>query len=470
MAGFDTNGGKKLLFHGGNFGAFIPLIVMGISIVGLFSTGNTSTNAFWIAGFAAICAAFLLMKDKREFTEVIIRGLSSSMCATMLSIFLFVGIFAKILTIGGLPNGILWFSQLIGASGKFFPLAIFLIGCLLATATGTSVGTINTIAPVLFPAAVMLGCNPLLVMGAIVGGAYFGDNLAPISDTTIISAVTQETDVPICVKTRLKYSITAGLITCVLFIVFGISTFTPTDSIVTLDAGAAKSLLLLIGPAVLIVMMLRGSKMLSALFTATMISLAVALVSGLLDWQEGVISSSGVVIAGINGMIGLSVYSFLLFILMQMLSESGALDVVVSGIGRHCKTPVSAEFSCIGLVMFTMAFIPKNNCSMVVSGPVVRRILKQQNIARHRGSNLLDGIAVAFGGLLPYGTCMLLTFNLATESGALAEGYNVAQIIPYAFYSWVLIAVLVLSVFIGWGREFEDEAGENIPAPSRKEK
>lgn len=466
--GFDTNGGKKLEFHGGTLGAFIPLIVLGISILALFVNGFTATNSFWVAGFAALCVAFLLIKDKSEFTEVVIRGLSNKMCATMLSIFLFVGIFSKILSIGGLPQGILWFSQLVGASGKFMPAIIFLMGCVLSTASGTSVGTINAIAPVLFPAAIQLGCNPLVTMGAIVGGAYFGDNLAPISDTTIISAFTQETEVSICVKTRLKYSLTAGAIATVLFCVASSMTFNPAQANVVIEAGASKTLILLVGPVIMITMMIKGCKMLSAIFTSTLIDLAIALGFGLLSFQDGVISSSGVIIAGINGMMALSVFSFLLFILMQMLSESGAMDVLVESIGNRCRNPVSAELSCIALVMLTMVFIPKNNCSMVLSGPVIRRILKKQQIARFRGANLLDGIAVAFGGLLPYGTCMLLVFSLAEASGFLAEGYNVAQIIPYAFYSWLLIAILVLSVFIGWGRGYEDENGNPIPNPHTK--
>ena len=68
--GFDTNGGKKLEFHGGTLGAFIPLIVLGISILALFVNGFTATNSFWVAGFAALCVAFLLIKDKSEFTLV----------------------------------------------------------------------------------------------------------------------------------------------------------------------------------------------------------------------------------------------------------------------------------------------------------------------------------------------------------------------------------------------------------------
>lgn len=466
--GFDTNEGKKLEFYGGTFGAFIPLIVLGVSILALFANGFTATNSFWVAGFAALCVAFLMIKEKSEFTGAVVRGLSNKMCATMLSIFLFVGIFSKILSMGGLPQGILWFSQMIGASGKYMPAIIFLMGCVLSTASGTSVGTINAIAPVLFPAAIQLGCNPLVVMGAIVGGAYFGDNLAPISDTTIISAFTQETEVGVCVKTRLKYSITAGIIAVVLFSAASAMTFDPAAASVVIEAGASKTLVLLVGPLIMITMMVRGCKMLSAIFTSTMVDLVIALIFGLLTFEEGVIGSSGIIIAGINGMMALSVFSFLLFILMQMLSESGAMDVLVESIGGRCKTPVSAELSCIGLVMLTMVFIPKNNCSMVLSGPVVRRILKKQHIARYRGANLLDGIAVAFGGLLPYGTCMLLVFSLAEASGYLSEGYNVAQIIPYAFYSWILIVVLVVSVFIGWGRGYEDNMGNPIPNPNKK--
>ena len=118
---------------------------------------------------------------------------------------------------------------IISGIGLLFVAFVFFATCIVSTATGSSIGTMFTAFPIFYTAGIILGGSPMFLAGAIVSGAIFGDNLAPISDTTIASASTQQfrdgrpADVGGCVKTRFKYSIVAGSIALVLFAILGLS-------------------------------------------------------------------------------------------------------------------------------------------------------------------------------------------------------------------------------------------------------
>ena len=112
--------------------------------------------------------------------------------------------------------------------GSIFTAFTFLAACLITTATGSSIGTLTTVFPILYPAGILLGSHPAILAGAILSGAIFGDNLAPISDVTIASTTNQRfrtkegyADIAGTVGYRLKYALIAGGIALVLFAVFG---------------------------------------------------------------------------------------------------------------------------------------------------------------------------------------------------------------------------------------------------------
>ena len=185
---------KKLEFHLGKLGAIIPLASMLVGIMVLILCGFTAAKTFWSAGLLAITLAFLLAKDKTAFSNSVIKGLSNNIMAVMVIAFYMAGITAQLLKDGGLVEGLLWLTTLINMGPEFVPLICFLICVLISVCTGTTGGTVSAVTPVMLPLGVSLGCNPALLMGAILSGAFFGDNLAPVSDTTIASAYTQETD------------------------------------------------------------------------------------------------------------------------------------------------------------------------------------------------------------------------------------------------------------------------------------
>ena len=136
----------------------------------------------------------------------------------------------------GFIEALIWIANQFNLGGISFIVATFLICCAVSTSTGTSFGTILICGPLLFPAGGILGSDLPTLAGAILGGATFGDNISPISDTTIASALSQKADIGGVVRSRLKYSIPAASVALICYAIsfiieginrgLGISVFT----------------------------------------------------------------------------------------------------------------------------------------------------------------------------------------------------------------------------------------------------
>lgn len=199
------NGNNKLEFYGGEWMSFIPFIVFIVLIVfTTFVAGSISDGALWIPAFMALIVAFFFAKDKKLYSDVIINGMASKEAIIPIVCWIFAGVFSRILRESGLAGGIAGMAASLGIGGTAFIIVSFLASALFATASGTGFGTIAAGMGVLYPAGVALGAYPALLAGVIVSGAVFGDNLAPVSDTTICSATSQEVDIPGVVRSRLK--------------------------------------------------------------------------------------------------------------------------------------------------------------------------------------------------------------------------------------------------------------------------
>jgi Na+/H+ antiporter NhaC len=182
----------KLEMHGGIWGGLVPMVVLVSILVWLSVEGAGGTRPFWAAGWLAIVAGLFLAKNKTHYCGSIMRGLRDKSGIVIVTAWLFAGVFGKLMVAGGLVDGLLWLGLESGAQGAAFTLIAFAAAMLFSLGTGTSVGTVLSLVPVLYPAGVFLGANPAMLAVGILSGAAFGDNLAPVSDTTIVSAYTQE--------------------------------------------------------------------------------------------------------------------------------------------------------------------------------------------------------------------------------------------------------------------------------------
>ena len=162
----------------------VPMLWMSAIRVGSMSVvlGFTLTGVILTSFFA---------KDWERYWGVISKGMLKPSVAMFVLIFTIVGIFAKMVAKSNVAGGVIWLASATGVEGTLFTAFVFIACCILSTGSGSSMATVLTLGPPLYPAGVILGADPFLLTGALVAGANFGDNLAPVSDTTIVSAAGQ---------------------------------------------------------------------------------------------------------------------------------------------------------------------------------------------------------------------------------------------------------------------------------------
>lgn len=271
------------------------------------------------------------------------------------------------------------------------------------------------------------------------------------------------------VRTRLPYSLIAGVISAVLFVIVGIKTSTSVTLPDVIDPAYAKTLVMLVIPVIMIILMLRGWNLISTLIVCDLVGFVLCLVFGFLDVPT-LFSATGPIGAGLTGMLNVICFSFFMFALLEMLKRSGVFDMLLEKLNNASKTPRQAELVTILLSVIGSVAIGAASISILFVGPVVRKLLQTHNIERTRGSNLMDGIATGLAGIVPYNPVGLNAVSLAIASGVVSESFSFLDYVPYNFQSWLLILLFLLSAITGIGRRFEKGTAAAPETPAAEEK
>ena len=447
---------KKVEFYGGAFGPWIPVIFMlvGMIVNTIVSPGLATLP---MVAFFALVVGFFLAKNKKAYGAVTLKGLQNSMFGTIAMAFILAGILAQLLRQSGLIEALIWLVAKAELNTGLIPLIAFLTCMLISTSCGTSTGSVTAVAPVLLPLAHSLNIDVGLMCGAIISGAIFGDNLAPISDTTIGSALTQEADLGKVVRTRFPYAIISAGVSAVLFTVVGLSMSTGLPPELELDGSTAPSLVLLVLPIVMVILMRMGWDLMATLIICDLCGVVLNLVLGTIGFDV-MFSVDGPVVSGMSGMMTLVLYVLLLFQVLEILNSSGAFEQVSHGIMRMCKTPRSAEIVCFLIASVGSVVTGGSGIAIIFFGSLVRTITKAFNIDRCRGANILDGVACGATGLMPHGNPTLVAIGVAVGIEGVNPDFNFLNIIPYNFHCWGLLLIFLLSILTGVGRKFEEPA------------
>lgn len=465
---FTRSDAKRIEFHGGMLGLIIPFVLLFGGIIWLSVAGKAMPMAFWVPTLAAILAAVVLAKKPSQCAELLIEGMANEMVAIMLMAWFLAGIVAQLLKSTGLIQGLIWLCVSIGVNGAFFPLITFICGSLLSTATGTALGTVIALAPILYPVGVALGANPPVMLAAIVSAAYFGDNIAPVSDTTIASAYSQGTDVSNVVRSRLKYAFVAAGIAAIGFIIFGgMGSHAGQLDLSYVGEVSPKGLMMLIVPALLIFLMYRNVHLIVALISATAIGILLGVVSGLLSINQLLVvdmnqfSVGGILVDGINSLIDIAVFAMLLMGLINLLNRGGFFDMMLEKLSNYTQTAVKAELMVALMNVVLCLLTVANSVVIVLEGPIAKRLLVEKHkITPDRSANILDAVSCSAMCLIPYGFAPLLAFMFAGSSGA-PVNFSVNQIVLYSFHGWALGLVMLVAMLTGWGRTYQTPSKEH---------
>ena len=251
----------------------------------------------------------------------------------------------------GLVHALVWAGAELGVSGGGFVLLAFLIAVLFSTATGTSLGTILICAPLLYPAVGVFGASPVALIGAILAGATFGDNVSPVSDTTIASATTQDAPMGGVVRSRLRYALPAALAAALILTLLGGAEAPPAAELVpgaTL-AGDPSALPMLLAPVAAFLMLWRGRGLVESLFAGVAVAVALALTlglvtpAGLLYIDAGSFQARGLILDGMEGAVGIVIFTILLMGIVGAAQEAGLVDRLAGARGPWRAAPTARE-------------------------------------------------------------------------------------------------------------------------------
>ena len=456
---------KKLTFRGGIYMSLVPIVIY-VAFCMLLFIGFKAFNmeALAVGGFLALLLSGLLCTSYKDFWDSVIGGISSVTCVSVVVILLLVGMFSSLIKTCGLSGGFVWIANTLGIKGGAFVAFTFIATCIVSTATGSSIGTMFIAFPIFYPAGILLGANEMFMAGCIVSGAIFGDNLAPISDTTIASSSTQTfrdgrpADIGGVVASRLKYSAVAGVIAIVIFAIFGGMGGTYQGG--TVDAAANPMALIMLIP---VVIMLTVSTKTRNIYLGILVGLSlgtiVGLASGLFPFSAVFANDAannaavGFLIDGINNILPTCALVISVFGIMGVLSDAGMMELIADKIlnSKMGQTEQGAELLCmIGIAVTTILVGGVTSASILAFGPILNRIGTAKNIHPYRRANLLDGTANSLPACIPF-------LSVFVFIGAALSGLSPVVVAGGTIYAFTLFIVFLFAVITGWGRKKEVE-------------
>lgn len=458
---------EKLSMYGGIWGGMVPLLILVVGLVWLSVAERGGTKPFWACGWLALAGGLFFAKNKTEYCKAAMRGIGNETGIVIVTAWLFAGVFGKIMAAGGLVNGLLWIGMSTGAQEGIFTMIVFVIAMLFSLGTGTSTGTCLSLTPVLYPAGVYLGCDPVFLGTAILSGAAFGDNLAPISDTTIVSAYTQGAEMKDVVRSRFPLAISAAAIAAVVFLVFGGGgqvNILPDLKAQLNPSGA----LLLVAMFVVVVSALLGRHIIESLIYGNIAAMLISVAIGTLHFTDffGIPEagkSTGLIQNGIDGVVGAIIFAILILAVTQILVECGILEKILEFANRSIVATVSqAELFIIGITVFASIPISANAPALLLVGPsLVRPMGEKFNLAAARRANLMDCAVCTIFFMLPWHIAVAAWYG-ALVSAAETWGFEAPSISSALGnpYSWALLAVILFSAVTGWNRKFETQTAQ----------
>ncbi|HLS62388.1 MAG TPA: Na+/H+ antiporter NhaC family protein [Ruania sp.] len=470
-ANADPAAPPRLELYGGRWTALIPALVL-IAVMCILSFAErAAVPAFWVGGFAALVVGLALARNRTAFAETVVRGMADRTGAVVIIAFIFAGIFGTIMKAAGLVDGLLWLGLQTGLTGAAFTVLTFLLACIFGAGTGTSVGTVLAMVPVLYPAGVFLGADPTMLALALIAGGAFGDNLAPVSDTTITSAYTQDAEMGDVVRTRLPLALVAAAASAVVFAFTG-GGGTVQESPLTNEA-APIGLLQVIPFAIVIVLAMRKQHIIVSLTWGIVGAIVIGLITGGLEAGE-IFSippdrdtSTGLIQDGIASVTGVVMLVLLIMALAQVLAESGLMAAVLERLQKSAARGVrSAELTIIAITILFTIPLGANAPAILLVGPTIGKPLGEKySLSPARRANLLDCSACTMFYMLPWHNAVIVWFATtvatASEFGIDAPEITAAFLNPYA---WALLVVIVVSAITGWNRSYQ-RTDEPAPAP-----
>ena len=410
---------------------FLAVYVVTSIIAGDFYKVPISV-AFLITAIYAIATCRGL--PLRERITLFSQGAGDSNIMLMLWIFVLAGAFAaSAKSMGAIDATVNLTLQLL--PDNLLLAGLFIASCFISLSIGTSVGTVVALTPIAAGIAEATEATVPFVVGVVVGGAFFGDNLSFISDTTIMATRTQGCRMSDKFRVNSQIVVPAAALVLLAYIVLGTQIHAP-QSVPEVDA------LKVLPYVVVLVTAIVGVDVMVVLVVGILLSGIIGLAYGDYD-VFGWFASMG---DGILGMAELIIVTMIAGGLMSLIRHGGGIDFVIRHLTRHIHGRRGAELTIGGMVAFTNVCTANNTVAILTIGPIAREIALRYGIDPRKSASLLDTFSCLAQALLPYGAQLLMAASLAALSPV--------EIIPYLYYPFCMGVCALLSIAFRWPRKY----------------
>ena len=382
---------------------------------------------------ALVLAVWLNRAPLTQSIDLLIKGAGNSNIITMCIIYLLAGAFATVAQATGGVDAVVNAGLSLVPASLLLP-GIFLISAIVATAMGTSMGTIGALAPIAVGVAQQAGIEPALVAGALLSGAMFGDNLSIISDTTIAATRTQGAEMKDKFRENFKIAMPAAVLTLILF-----ASLATTDT-----AGSVKdfSWTGVMPYAGILVLALAGRTG----FAVLLLGIVLAALQGVLFADYQVANLGKDIFKGFGSMQEIFLLSMFVGALGEFVKQQGGLAWIAGHIAAAANKLALAgnkaqQLAIAALVFISNLCIANNTVAIVIAADVSKDLAEHHGITPKRSASLLDIFSCISQGLVPYGAQALLL-------GA-SFGLSPWDVVTQSYYCFILAFVALAVVLFG---------------------
>lgn len=432
----QTNAQKKT---GRNTGllALSPLVVfLSLYLVSSLVAGDFYKVPISVA-FVVASAYAVLITRKMKLADRLDRfsaGAAHKNIMLMIWIFVLAGAFAASAKAMGAVDATVNLTLRILPDNLLLP-GIFLAACFISLAIGTSVGTIVALVPVAAGIAEQTGLGVPLMTAVVVGGAFFGDNLSFISDTTIAATRTQECGMRDKFKVNSMIVVPAAVVVTLLYLYESWSLQIPPQS-EPLEWVKVIPYLVVLGTA------LAGMNVMVVLVLGLLITGVIGLATGSFgpfDW----LGSMG---SGISDMGQLIIVTLLAGGMLELIRVGGGIDYVIDRLTRRVRNKRGAELSIAALVSVANCCTANNTIAIITVGPIAKRIADRFGVGPRKSASILDTFSCFVQGLIPYGAQLLMAAGLTALSPL--------EIMRYLYYPMLMGGFALLSILFRFPRRY----------------
>lgn len=396
------------------------------------------TVAFMISSIYAVAISGGMPVKKRVDTYS--KGAGANNLMLMLWIYVLAGSFAASAKAMGAVDATVNLALSILPASMILP-GLFLAACFISVSIGTSVGTVVALVPIAAGLAHSMDANVGMMTAIIVGGAYFGDNLSFISDTTVVATQTQNCKMSDKFKVNSMIVVPAAVLVLIAYSVMGIGLQAPTH---ISEVEYMKVLPYLI----VLITAIAGMNVMAVLTLGTLLCGAIGIGSHLIG-ASGSYDLFGWFAAMGNGIIGMGELIIIAMMaggMLEIIRENGGIDFIINKITAHVNSKRGAELSIAALVSMVNICTANNTVAILTVGNISKKIGDRFGVDNRKAASILDTFSCMVQGLIPYGVQMLLAAGLANLSPM--------DILPYLYYPLAIGVAALLAILFRYPKRF----------------